>query len=137
MPALSAITFDCQDVATQSRFWSALLDRPIDEGASEFFAGISVTHGEPTGSPGLLFLKVGSDREPAKNPVHLDLYDADLEGAAARAKELGAEQVGAFDEFGIEWVTLRDPEGNLFDIGRPSRSGGGAGAGELVDETPF
>lgn len=122
MPTLSAITFDCQDVATQSRFWSSLLDRPIDEGASEWFASIGGVHDAPAGIPGMLFLKVGGDREPVKNPVHLDLFDTDLDGAVARAQELGAERVAAFDEYGIEWVTLRDPEGNLFDIGR--RSGG-------------
>ena len=137
MPALTGIAFDCRDVPAQTAFWSGLLDQPVDEGASEYFAGIGVSHGAPTGSPGLLFLKVDGDREPAKNPVHLDLYDTDLEGAVDKALRLGAERVADFDEYGVEWVTLRDPEGNLFDIGRPSRSGGGAGAGELVDETPF
>ncbi|GAB3697446.1 VOC family protein [Mariniluteicoccus flavus] len=120
MPTLSAVTFDCRDVTVQSQFWSALLDLRIDEGASPYFASIGVVHDRSTTTPGLLFLGVPGERDQAKNPVHVDLFDPDIEGAAARAVELGAERVAQFDEFGVEWITLRDPEGNLFDIGRPS-----------------
>ncbi|GMA38408.1 VOC family protein [Mobilicoccus caccae] len=124
MPTLSAIAFDCRDVTRQSQFWSALLDRPIDEGASPYFASIGGVHEHAAPAadrgPSLLFLGVGGSRPEAKNPVHVDLYDPDLEGAVAKAVGLGAERVGDFDEYGVAWVTLRDPEGNLFDIGRPS-----------------
>jgi len=30
---------------------------------------------------------------------------------------LGATRVAEFDEFGTRWVTMTDPEGNVFDIG--------------------
>ncbi|NNG18625.1 VOC family protein [Naumannella sp. ID2617S] len=123
MPRLSAIAFDCRDVAAQSQFWSALLDRPIDEGASPYFASIGGHNGSADG-PGMLFLGVHGEREAAKNPVHLDLFDLDLPTAVDRAVELGAERVADFDEYDVEWVTLRDPEGNLFDIGRPSSKQG-------------
>lgn len=122
MPTLSAITFDCRDVTAQSQFWSHLLDRSVDDGANQFFASIGVNHDEPSPLPGLLFLLVDDQRVDAKNPVHLDLFDLDLPAAVAKAVGLGAVEVATYDEYGIEWVTLRDPEGNLFDIGRPSTS---------------
>jgi hypothetical protein len=34
---------------------------------------------------------------------------------------LGATKIGEFAEFGTEWATLADPEGNVFDIGLPHR----------------
>ena len=35
---LANITFDCRDAAKLAAFWSAVVDRPVGEGASEFFA---------------------------------------------------------------------------------------------------
>ncbi|WP_324196673.1 VOC family protein [Nocardia cyriacigeorgica] len=34
-----------------------------------------------------------------------------------RAVSLGARHIADYDEYGIKWATLADPEGNLFDIG--------------------
>ena len=119
-PTITAITFDCRDVAAQSTFWSQLLDRPIEPGANEYFASIGAVHDPSAKGPTLLFLGVEGERRMVKNPIHLDLHADDLDAAVARAVDLGAERVAHFDEYGVEWVTLRDPEGNLFDIGRPS-----------------
>lgn len=85
--SLGAITVDCTDVSRTSTFWSAVLGRPIDPGANQFFAQIPPADG----GPGWLFL-LAHPRAEGKNPVHV--------------------------EYGTEWTTLRDPEGNLFDIGR-------------------
>lgn len=109
--SLAAITFDCSDVAKQSAFWSALLDRPVDDGANQFFASIGYG-GEP---PAYLFLFVGA-RAEGKNQVHVDLVDPDYPAEVDRAVGLGAEKVAEISEFGLTWTTLRDPEGNLFDI---------------------
>ena len=41
-----------------------------------------------------------------------------------RALGLGATKVGEFDEYGTQWTTLADPEGNVFDVGVPHEPNG-------------
>ncbi|MDN5775240.1 MAG: hypothetical protein L0H43_15740, partial [Brevibacterium aurantiacum] len=50
--------------------------------------------------------------------LHIDLDDPNYPADVDRAVALGSEKVESFAEFGIEWTTLKDPEGNVFDIGR-------------------
>lgn len=119
MASLSSLTiaFDCVDVTRQSTFWAELLGEAVDEGANEFFASIGGIHDSSKQSPGMLFLKV-DDRSEGKNPVHLDLDDPHYPADVEKAVSLGAVRLASFDEHGIEWTTLSDPEGNVFDIGR-------------------
>lgn len=111
--SLGAVTLDCLDVTRTATFWSQVLDRPIDPGANEFFAAIGM-HAD---GPGWLFLRA-EPRAAGKNPVHVDLVDLDYPAEVQRVIALGASTVGEFDEYGVQWTTLTDPEGNLFDIGR-------------------
>ena len=119
MASLSSlsITFDCYDVARQALFWAELLGTELDEGANEFVASIGGVHNSDSPTPGMLFIKV-DDRAEGKNPLHIDLDDPNYPADVERAVALGAEKLASFDEYGIEWTTLKDPEGNLFDIGR-------------------
>lgn len=119
MASLSSlsITFDCLDVETQSVFWAELLNADLDDGANEFVASIGGVHTGESTTPGMLFLKV-EDRDEGKNPLHIDLDDPQYPADVERAVALGADKVAAFAEYGIEWTTLTDPEGNVFDIGR-------------------
>ena len=39
---LLAVTFDCADATALASFWSAVLERPVDDGASEDFAAIGL-----------------------------------------------------------------------------------------------
>ncbi|WP_068279592.1 VOC family protein [Aldersonia kunmingensis] len=114
---IAHVTIDCTGPASElAQFWSDLLDRPVDDGANEFFA----TVGRSSGSgDALMFIRV-PDKTPGKNVIHLDLVASDYAEQIERATALGAERVGDFDEYGAVWTTLRDPEGNLFDIGRAS-----------------
>ena len=48
--------------------------------------------------------------------MHVDLSSNDRPGDVARLISLGAEHVGDYDEFGHQWTTLRDPEGNEFCV---------------------
>lgn len=112
-----SITFDCQDVETQSIFWAELLKADLDDGANEFVASIGGVHNVESTTPGMLFLKV-EERGEGKNPLHIDLDDPNYPADVERAVALGAKKVASFAEFGIEWTTLEDPEGNVFDIGR-------------------
>jgi predicted enzyme related to lactoylglutathione lyase len=98
------ITFDAADPLALAAFWSAIVERPVADGASADFATID-------GSPNLLFLRVPEDKT-AKNRVHIDLECDDLLAARTRLESLGATFVHEKDEYGIRWCTFQDPEGN-------------------------
>jgi hypothetical protein len=103
---LANITFDCADALRTARFWSAVLDRPVEPGASPFFAAIK-------GNPNWLFINV-PEPKTAKSRVHVDLASADRDAAVARLVELGATLVADKDEWGHRWTVLHDPEGHEF-----------------------
>jgi hypothetical protein len=105
---LTHVTFDCADATALAGFWSAALDRPVDDGASPDFAVIS-------GTPGFMFCRV-PEGKTAKNRCHPDLAAADLPAEVQRLKELGASHLADHDEDGTVWATLADPEGNEFDV---------------------
>ena len=112
--SVAHVTVDCQHHAGElAGFYAALLDRPVDPGASEYFATVGRGSGAP---PVLMFIRV-PERTPGKNSVHLDLHAPDVPAEVARAVGLGAKHVADFAEYGAVWTTLADPEGNLFDIG--------------------
>jgi predicted enzyme related to lactoylglutathione lyase len=113
-PSFGQITFDCTNAAALAGFWSQLLDHPVDEEATEFFATVGLR--SPGQAPPLMFIKVPEAKE-TKNRVHIDLRSADWRDDAKRAVELGATHVAEYAEFGVEWASLLDPEGNEFDIG--------------------
>ena len=114
--SLGQIVVDSADAAALADFWSRLLERPVLDGANQFFAVIPPA--EDGSFPALMFLAVPEPRQ-GKNRLHLDLVSADRAVAVERATQLGARRVGEFDEYGTQWTTLADPEGNVFDIGVP------------------
>lgn len=114
-PTIAATTYDCANPAALADFYSKLLDHPadpVDPGAGDFYATVGRESGM---TPPLMFLKV-PDKNPGKNTIHLDLMAADLRAEVDRAIALGARHVADYNEFGLNWTTLADPEGNLFDI---------------------
>ena len=107
------IVFDCADAEKLASFWAAALRRDVDPEANAFFA----TVGRPDpGQVTLMFLQVPEGKQ-GKNRMHLDLAGDDWETELVRLTELGAVRVGEFHEYGMRWFTLRDPEGNEFDLG--------------------
>ncbi|MFE3001140.1 VOC family protein [Nocardia sp. NPDC059246] len=111
--SLGNVVFDCHDAAALAGFYAQLLDRPVDEGANEHFATIDNAAATPT----FMFVQV-PDKNPGKNVVHVDLTAGSaLPTEVERAVALGAKHLADFDEYGVKWATLADPEGNLFDIG--------------------
>ncbi|WP_278260674.1 VOC family protein [Nocardia sp. AG03] len=112
--ALGNVTFDCHNAAALADFYAQLLDVPVDPEASEFFATVGKTAGS---SPILMFIQV-DDKNSGKNVVHLDYHSAEWRDYIERAISLGGKHIGDFDEYGQQWATLADPEGNLFDIGK-------------------
>ena len=108
------VVIDSQRADEIAAFWSALLDRPINNGANQFFALIPAS--DDRTFPALMFLAVPEPRQ-GKNRMHLDLVATDLPAEVERAVALGATKIAEFDEYGTRWTTLTDPEGNVFDIG--------------------
>ena len=114
---IAAITFDCEDAATLSAFWSRALDRPVDPSEQDtggFFASIGMSDPTP-GQPPMMFIKV-PEPKTAKNRVHLDLNASDRAAEVDRLVGLGATIVHDKDEWGVRWTTLNDPEGNEFCV---------------------
>lgn len=105
---LHNVTFDARDPRALASFWSAVLERPVEDGANEFFAVIG-------GAPNWLFLAV-PENKTAKNRMHVDLDADDLAAARARLEGLGATFVHERDEYGVHWMTFQDPEGNEFCV---------------------
>jgi hypothetical protein len=114
------VVIDSQRADEIATFWAALLKRPVNQGANQFFAMIPAS--EDRTFPALMFLAVPEPRQ-GKNRMHLDLVAADLPAEVERAVALGATKVADFDEYGTRWTTLPDPEGNVFDIGLRHSSG--------------
>lgn len=112
------LTFDCADPQAQAQFWSQVVGRPVDDGATEHFAAIGLWAEESTGQLALLFLSV-PEGKTAKNRMHLDLGCDDRRAEVARLVALGATHLGDHDEFGISWSVLTEPEGNEFCIADP------------------
>lgn len=110
--ALGNITLDCANPPAVAEFWSAALERPIDEGASEYFVSIGI--GDRT-RPGMFLIAVPEPRA-GKNRMHLDLHADDREAEVQRLLALGATRHSDHDEYGTRWTTLQDVEGNEFCV---------------------
>jgi predicted enzyme related to lactoylglutathione lyase len=69
------------------------------------------------GGPPLVLQRV-PEPKATKNRVHLDVVAPDVEAEVERLAGLGAERVegGAYEEHGVAWVQMRDPEGNEFCV---------------------
>ena len=113
------LVFDCDNAESLAEFWSAVLERPVDDGANPFFATI----GRGGAGLALMFIKVPEGKQ-VKNRLHIDLHGTgqagqdqhDGQAELQRVIGLGAKQVSEHREYGVHWVTLSDPEGNEFDV---------------------
>jgi hypothetical protein len=109
-------SFDCRDAAALAGFWSGVLMRPVDEGATQAFATIGF-HGE---GPTWMFHRPQGELPTVHNRLMLDLAgEADWAAQADRVETLGAERVSDNEQDSIRWVVFRDPEGNTFRIFAP------------------
>lgn len=67
--SLAHITFDSAQPQVLAQFWSDVLERPVDDGSSEFFASID----DRTTERGSWFFIRVPEAKTTKNRVHVDL----------------------------------------------------------------
>jgi predicted enzyme related to lactoylglutathione lyase len=109
-------SFDCRDAAALASFWSRVLIRPVDEGATPAFATIGFNEDGPT----WMFHQPVGELATGGNRLMLDLGgEDDWAEQADRVEALGAQRVSDNEQDGIRWVVFRDPEGNTFRIFAP------------------
>jgi predicted enzyme related to lactoylglutathione lyase len=115
-------SFECRDAARLAGFWSGVLERPVDAGATTEFAMIGFDDGGPT----WLFIRA-DDLPDGRNRLMLDLGgEENWREQADRVEKLGGTRVADHEVRGARWAEFRDPEGNTFRIfgRRPERRPG-------------
>jgi predicted enzyme related to lactoylglutathione lyase len=105
--------FDATDAARAAAFWSDVLGRPVNDGATAQDAAIDAT--TPELGPRLAFHRV-PEAKTAKNRFHPDLITSDLESETSRLLSLGAKVVNELSTDTARWTTFTDQDGNEFDL---------------------
>jgi predicted enzyme related to lactoylglutathione lyase len=109
-------SFDCADAASLAGFWSKVLMRTVDVGATQAFATIGFEGDGPT----WMFHRPQGELAAGPNRLMLDLGgESDWAEQADRIEAVGAERVSDNEQDGIRWVVFHDPEGNTFRIFAP------------------
>jgi hypothetical protein len=117
---ISHTSVDCVDAYALASWWQNVLgytdvpDDPNEPGHEECMIL------DPVTSHQLLFIQV-PDPTPGKNKIHFDLRPTDLSQQEEVDRLVAAGATIASDHRGIYgagsgWVTLADPEGNLFCV---------------------
>lgn len=108
---LGMITIDTTDPEPLAQWWAAQTGGSITETNDGWFV---VVRGG--GLPIRLAFQKVDEVTPGKNKVHLDLGAPDLDAEVDRLVAAGATLVERRGEPSFRWVTLADPQGNLFDV---------------------
>jgi catechol 2,3-dioxygenase-like lactoylglutathione lyase family enzyme len=108
---VGAVVIDCFDLPAMIAFWQAALGYvPRDPPDAD---GVVLT--DPAGTGPNVSLN-RTDEAPLRDyRLHLDLYASDPDAEVERLLRLGA-QLARPAESGHDFVTLADPDGNLFDV---------------------
>jgi hypothetical protein len=108
---VGSIVIDCSDLPRMMAFWQEALgyvprDPPEEDG---------VVLMDPSGRGPNVSLNLTPESPLADCRIHLDLYSSQPEEDVQRLIRLGATLKSAA-ETGRDFVTLADPDGNLFDV---------------------
>jgi hypothetical protein len=109
---VGSVVIDCNDFAAMYDFWQQALGYVPREPPEEGWAVLQ----DPRGVRVNVSLQKVPEPRAGKNRLHLDLYTDDQTGEVARLLELGATRLSRSAEAGEDFVTLEDPEGNIFDV---------------------
>ena len=108
------ISVDCTDAASLARFWGAVLDRQLANGATTEDA-VLLAGDEANAGPRLAFHHV-PETKVVKNRLHLDLITTDFDAETERLVSLGAKKLRQVQSADTHWTTFVDIEGNEFDL---------------------
>lgn len=117
---ISHTTVDCTDAYALSEWWKGVLGYTDVPGDPNEVGHEECMILDPTSGHRVLFIEV-PDPTQGKNLVHFDLrptdrtQDEEVERLLADGAALHADLRGKYGP-GTGWVTLTDPEGNLFCI---------------------
>jgi predicted enzyme related to lactoylglutathione lyase len=123
-----SVVVDCEDNASQARWWADVLGWSIVYEALDEVVIVpphAVRKAAETPlderGPGMVFVPVPEGKK-VKNRLHLDLApapDDDQEAEVGRLVEKGARKVQVGQRADATWVVLADPEGNEFCVLSP------------------
>jgi predicted enzyme related to lactoylglutathione lyase len=116
------VVLDCLEPETLAEFWAFALGYRV--AAAEGVFVVLVPHERGQGPPFLL--QRVEEPKAGKNRMHIDIPSDDVEATARELVAHGATRVTPepLEELGTRWITLRDPEGNEFDVSMSVRSRG-------------
>lgn len=120
-PTLGMISMMTPDPRRLGAFWSEVMGLPTADGASDELVMLDFHHEV---SPITWILERSDDIAAGTAPVALDIHHEDetrWREVADRAEELGAARVSEHEENGVQWVDMRDPDGNRFRVFAPRR----------------
>ena len=109
---VGSVVIDCNDFAAMYGFWTAALGYVPREPPEEGWAVLR----DPAGGHVNVSLQQVPEPRVGKNRLHLDLYTDDQAGEVQRLLELEAVRSPRVSEAGDDFITLEDPEGNVFDV---------------------
>jgi hypothetical protein len=109
---VGSVVVDCNDFARMLAFWRAALRYVPRDPPEEGWVVLR----DPEGRHVNVSLQLVPEKRIGKNRLHLDLYTENQEEEVRRLLELGATRYPRTSEPGEDFVTLEDPEGNLFDV---------------------
>jgi hypothetical protein len=102
------INIDCTDPGKLAEWYCEALGYAFEDAAGDQYRSIT----SPDGRPKIIFQRV-PEAKAVKNRMHLDLIvGPGYEAEADRFERLGATRVEKVAEYGVNWIVMRDPEGN-------------------------
>jgi hypothetical protein len=106
------VTFDSRDAYALADWWARQTGGRVQgEPGADFVTVAPAVDGGVT----LGFQRV-AEPTPGKNRVHLEMAAESRDLEVERLLAEGALEVARHEEGGFSWVTLADPDGNVFDV---------------------
>jgi hypothetical protein len=109
---VGSVVIDCNDFPAMMAFWAAALAYVPREEPEEGWVVLR----DPDDANVQISLQKVPEPRIGKNRLHLDLYTSDMDGEIERLLSLGATRYHREPEPGEDFITLEDPEHNLFDV---------------------
>ncbi|CCQ17824.1 putative uncharacterized protein [Rhodococcus sp. AW25M09] len=108
---LAMITFDTTDPGPLARWWAEQVGGSIVEENDGWFYVVALAS-----APYRMAFQKIDDPTSGKNRVHLDMTTENLDAEVARLAEAGATEIAQHTMGDFRWVTLSDPDGNVFCV---------------------